>query len=166
MTRLSIAVVLIALLVPPPAVGQELISGRARAVDGGTLVIGKVTIALSGVAAPGLRHSCREWIGRHQRAYPCGLHAKAFLASMLAGHPASCVITPRRRGSALRGRCYANGTDLGEALVGAGWAIAAGRRSKQYLSVQETARAAQRGMWAGTFDLGSDGRPRLPRRPR
>ena len=149
-----LALALLAAAQPAAAQLQEkTISGRAKVVDGGTIVIGTRWVRLDGIRAPGLKRTCHELRGRTQTPYPCGRHAHAFLSSLVARRAVFCVPTGKHRRGAVPGRCYVDGTDIARALVGAGWATVIGQRSRRYLSVQESARAAQRGMWAGSFNL-------------
>jgi Staphylococcal nuclease homologue len=56
--------------------------------------------------------------------------------------------------------CYADRIDIGGALVERGLAIAFRRYSDKYLANEERARAARRGLWAGTFEMPWDYRKR------
>jgi len=134
------------------------ISGSGRALEGGRIAIGNDTVALAGVAVPTATTPCREWGGGNgtsQDSYNCGQHARAFLESMIAGRPIACVTTPAapQAGRPRPARCYADGRDVAEAMVAAGWAVTTERASNRYVSAQETARLARRGMWAGPFEM-------------
>ena len=48
-------------------------------------------------------------------------------------------------------RCAVGGVDLGGWLVENGWALAYRRYGADYVTQEETARAARRGLWAGSF---------------
>ena len=48
-------------------------------------------------------------------------------------------------------RCYAGKTDVAEALVKAGLALAYRQYSKLYINEENTARIARVGMWDGSF---------------
>ena len=48
-------------------------------------------------------------------------------------------------------RCYYRGIDIGAAMVRAGWALAYRRYAKDYIADEQEAKAAKRGLWAGTF---------------
>jgi endonuclease YncB( thermonuclease family) len=47
--------------------------------------------------------------------------------------------------------CYTRGLDLGAELVFAGLAVAFRRYSDSYIALEDHARQARRGMWAGSF---------------
>lgn len=126
------------------------VSGRARALDGGTLEIDGRAIALYGVQAPPASEVCREWVPQGQREYRCGALARAFLQSIVAADPAYCVFEVAQRGAPESATCFVAGRDLGLALVQAGWAVAAQARSGRYVDAEQAARLARSGLWAGS----------------
>lgn len=130
--------------------GQAIIAGDARALSGDTIDIGGHRLVLFDVVAPRADLLCREWRGARQADYPCGAYALAFMASLVAGHPARCV----PRGPAAESEtatCFVDGRDLAEALIDGGWGVSCGAESR-YALREEAARAARRGLWSGTFD--------------
>lgn len=140
-----------------PAAAAGLLIGRAEVEDGARLVVAGETVRLHGIRAPAAGQRCQEWIARRQRPYPCGEHARAFLTSLVADHTVACV--PAGEDTA---RCYAEGRDVAEAMVAAGWAVADPAASNLYLTAEQRARDAQRGMWAGPFELAPRGHPKPP----
>ena len=48
-------------------------------------------------------------------------------------------------------RCSVRGADIGQWLVSQGWAMAYTRYSKAYVTDEQQARTAKRGIWVGTF---------------
>ena len=147
------AAILAALVLATPALAAESLSGSATVADAGALRIGEKTLRITGIVAPGIAQSCSEWIERRPRSYPCGLHARAYLASLVAGKTVFCVTAEASEARGSLARCYVEGQDIGEAMIAAGWAVVAPPASNLYVSAQEAARRAQRGLWAGTFDL-------------
>ena len=151
----------VAALTAPAARAQDIFSGKATVVDGAHISVAGNSVQLAGVHAPAQDQTCVEMVQRHQTNYPCGLHAKAFLMSVVADRTVTCVATapPAGIGKESSVRCFANGIDLSEALTRAGWAVASDRTSNRYVTAQEDARSAQRGLWAGQFDLPNVGTP-------
>jgi endonuclease YncB( thermonuclease family) len=47
--------------------------------------------------------------------------------------------------------CFAGGLDLNPWLVQQGWAVAYRRYSRDYVAAEAEAKAAGRGLWAGSF---------------
>jgi endonuclease YncB( thermonuclease family) len=151
MNRLATAAVL--LLLASASAGAQVLSGVGAATDGMTLDLDGKRIRLYGVVAPDLAQHCHRRSSGGERSYPCGLDAKAFLASLLARRTVFCVPESERPGEGLTvAQCFAGGTDISEAVVRGGWALAADRMANVYVSAEADARLAQRGMWVGRFD--------------
>lgn len=118
-----------------------------RAADGDTLVIGGERLRLAAIDAPELGQACGDAAGR---AWACGRWAREYLAGLLAG-PASCHGTVRDRYGRRVVHCSVAGQDLGAAMVAAGAARAYLRYGQDYAGAERMARAAKRGIWAGSF---------------
>jgi endonuclease YncB( thermonuclease family) len=131
----------------------QVISGSGNAIDGMTLDLDGKRIRLYGIVAPELPLQCTRRASGGERSYPCGLDAKAFLASLLARRTVFCVPeSDRPENPAIVAQCFADGADVSETVVRAGWAFAADRLANVYVSAEADARLAQRGMWVGRFD--------------
>ena len=144
---------------PSPQTG-EAISGRARVVDGDSLVIGNQRIRLFGIDTPEGRQECRDAAGR---AYGCGNEARRALESLIGSRPVACAPTGQSydRKVAL---CRVSGNDLGEGLVRAGHALELRNHSRgRYSAAEREARDARRGLWAGSFERPSEWRRAHPR---
>lgn len=137
----------------------EHLEGHAEAVDGDTLDISGTHIRLAGIDAPELRQTCE----REGRPWRCGEAARAALAEALAGGPVSCRAEKRDKYKRPLGFCTVGGTDIAALMVGNGLAIA--YLGKAYQSEEAEARAAGRGLWAGTFQRPADYRAEHPRAP-
>ena len=115
-------------------------------LDGGTLLIGTVSIKLDGIDVLELGQKC---IGAGNIEWDCGLRAKRVLAEKIGDGLVSCrqlQIDAYGRPSAT---CAAsNGEDLAAAMVRLGYALACGQR---YLEAEKAARVAGTGMWSGSF---------------
>lgn len=137
--------ILILLMLALPA-SAEGVSGRARVVDGDTLVVAGVHLRLSGIDAPESKQICRDLAGR---GWPCGARATAALETLTRGAEVRCTGDERDRYDRLLARCTAGGRDLGATLVAEGMAFAYRKYSLAYVAEEEQARAARRGIWAG-----------------
>lgn len=125
----------------PPA-GDQMLVGRARAVDGDTLALGAIRIRLAGIDAPELNQTC----GEATDPWPCGADAADRLAA-LVGRDVSCQPQDRDRWGRVVAVCRTGDVDLGAEMVRDGLALATGR----YGTIAADARAAGRGIWAGPF---------------
>jgi endonuclease YncB( thermonuclease family) len=137
---------------PPPGAPSPpgaTISGRARVIDGDSLEVAGERIRLFGIDAPEARQYCRDARGQD---YPCGRAATRALAG-LTGARVSCTLVTHDRYERDVATCTANGRDLGDAMVRAGHAVDYARHSGgRYAEAEREARAARRGIWAGTFE--------------
>jgi endonuclease YncB( thermonuclease family) len=137
---------------PPPRAPAEAgapIIGRAKVIDGDSLEVAGTRIRLFGIDAPEAYQQCRDAGGR---AYACGRAATRALAALIGG-PVSCTLMTHDRYERAVALCTAAGRDLGDAMVRAGHALDYGRHSGgRYAEAEREARAAKRGVWAGTFE--------------
>jgi endonuclease YncB( thermonuclease family) len=147
------------LTVALPAIAQEVLSGPAVATDGQTIAFERVHVRLYGVAAPDAEQLC---VDAHQAVYDCGSVATGELRRLTAGRKVTC----RRRGldrqNEIVALCFVGDLDLGREMVRRGWAVVDGDRSHSYDAAQREAKAARRGMWAGSFELPSRWREEHP----
>lgn len=129
------------------------IAGRARVVDGDTFSVGAERIRLWGVDAPEGRQVCQDARGQ---GYRCGDTAREQLARLIGGQTLRCEVRDRDPYGRAVSRCLSGATDLGEAMVRAGWAVDYVQFSRgAYASAEVEARRARRGLWAGRFETPS-----------
>lgn len=128
--------------------GQDDLTGAARVVDGDSIEIGAAKIRLYGIDAPELDQSCKD---RRGATYACGRLAKRHLETTAKGTITCEPIETDRYGRDVS-ICFAGDTDLGAAMVSAGWARAYLSYSLRYASAEKAAKDARRGLWDGDFD--------------
>ena len=133
--------------------GQE-ISGPVRVGDGDSLDIGGTRIRLHGIDAVELAQHCKDTAGSD---YPCGEDAKRALEDLVRGKTVRC---DERHGVDQYGRiaavCTADGLNLNAAMVDSGFAVAYRQHSLAYVPNEERAKAAKKGLWAGSFESPAD----------
>lgn len=159
---LTLPTLLFVLLAVHPAAASDIVTGRATALDGMTIVLstpGQVDtqVRLWGVEAPALGDSNGD-----------GWFARAVLDDILArgGHMATCNIVDRLGSGRVRAVCTLNapggtpGRDVGLAMIEAGWALfirdfrqeaeirLRTGSAQQYEQAEQAARRARRGRWA------------------
>lgn len=134
----------------------DAIQGRARVVDGDSLVVGSVDIRIYGIDAPELYQTCQ----REGREWNCGTDASRALRTTIAGRDVSCRARDRDRYGRTVAVCHVGGLDLGAAMIKGGFAVAYG----SYEADEREARDARRGIWSSTFDMPSAWRAKHPRR--
>lgn len=123
----------------------ETIFGRARVVDGDTLSIGADRVRLFGIDAPEHDQTC----DRGGQVWACGQAATEALAEVVGRARLSCEVQDRDRYGRAVAICAAGGTDLAEALVERGAAMAYRRYSLRYVAAETRARAGRVGIWGG-----------------
>jgi endonuclease YncB( thermonuclease family) len=133
--------------------GRE-IAGAVRVGDGDSLDIGGTRIRLHGIDAVDLAQHCKDSTGAD---YACGEDAKRVLEDLIRGKSVRC---DERHGVDQYGRiaavCTADGVNLNAAMVEAGFAIAYRQHSLAYVPNEDRAKAARKGLWAGSFETPAD----------
>lgn len=134
--------------IPTPAMAAEQVAvGRVSVVDGDTIELHGERIRLAAIDAPEARQSCE----RDGAAWPCGRRAAFALADFVGSRTVTCRWHERDRYRRPVATCEVAGTDLGGWLVEQGWALAFRRYGLAYVTEEDRARAARRGLWAGSF---------------
>ncbi len=149
MTRLlMIGLSLAAFSAPASAEPVKTVSGRARVLNGDTLVIAGKVIGLYGAAAPGQKQTCLNAKGH---SYNCG----ATSAQALSHHLRDAVVTCQIRETDAFGRalsvCHKDKDDLGAWMIGEGHAVA-DRERPAYVEKELPAWGRRKGLWAGSFE--------------
>ncbi|WP_222934249.1 thermonuclease family protein [Caulobacter sp. 17J80-11] len=151
MSRIAWAAVAAVLLASPalavPLPSEPLI-GRASVIDGDTLEIAGKRVRLHGVDTPESAQTCLNADGA---AWRCGQRAALALSDRLGQRTVTCRPRDVDRYGRIVAACSVGGRDVGRWLVSQGWAVAYRQYSKDYVSAEDAARVARRGIWAGTF---------------
>ncbi len=124
------------------------LTGHAEVIDGDSITVGGTRVRLYGIDAPELDQSCND---RSGATYACGRLAKRHLEKVAKGSVTCESVEMDQYGRDVS-ICYAGATDLGAAMVSAGWARAYLSYSLRYASAEQAARDARRGLWDGDFD--------------
>ena len=111
------------------------VTGRARVVDGDTVVVGRLRVRLHGIDAPEM----------DQRG---GTAARTHLSALIAGRPVTVFPIDVDIHGRTVARIETAGIDLCRAMVADGFAIAYRHFSTAYVADERTARAGRRGLWA------------------
>ena len=136
--------VLVTLALASMAFGSEPL---VRVVDGDTLELGGQRVRLYGIDAPERSQIC----DRNAQGWKCGQWSARVLQDLVASGSVRCVTQDRDSYGRDVAICRAGSTDLGQAMVQAGAALAYARYSARYVTDEAQARSAGRGVWSGSM---------------
>ncbi len=123
--------------------------GNARAKDGDSLVLAGTEIRLHGIDAPELDQRCNSVTG----TYACGRKAREALRNLLRGQTITCQARNKDRYGRTVATCRNKYVDINREMVRQGWAAAYVRHSFSYVLAQNDAKASNRGIWQGRFEM-------------
>jgi len=127
-----------------------------RVVDGDSLRSGPLKIRVHGIDAPERKQRCKTAAGKD---WDCGVAATKAMQDIIRSSPElRCSLVDVDRYGRLIMRCLAGDTDIGKALVEQGLAMAYRRYSQDYVTAEQNAERAKRGIWQGPFDAPWDWR--------
>ena len=141
--------VFLALLAAAYSPADPDIAGVASVIDADTIEIHGERIRLFGIDAP---ESCQTCIDASSRTWRCGQRAALALQELIERRTVSCAERDIDRYGRIVGRCLVGGLDVNEWLVVQGFALAYRWYSHDYIAAEDQARAARRGVWAGSFE--------------
>lgn len=118
--------------------------GNAVVLDGDSLRLDGEEVRLFGIDAPEFRQTC---LGENSKSYDCGKRARQYLSGLLEGRIVVCSGFERDKYDRFLGTCREGDKDINEAMVLSGWAVSFGG----YISAENDARRARRGIWQGDF---------------
>ncbi len=136
------------LLLYSTAAQAETLTGRPYIIDSDTVRVSGKHIRLEGIDGPERNQRCRDRTGKD---YDCGLVSTVALKTKIGKNSITCKSTTRDRYGRFLGICYLDNLDLNGWLVKNGYALAYIRYSRRYVTLEQEARKAGRGLWAGKF---------------
>ena len=149
MTDRLAALVATLMLTSAPPQQTALISGIGIAIDGDSLRVGDTEVRLFAIDAPEANQTC----GRGAQQWACGAAASAHLMKLATGRQITCTSRGEDQYGRSLGQCVANGVDLNQAMVSAGYAVAYRRFGRDYVAAEEAAHARRLGLWQGEFQM-------------
>lgn len=150
MTRLLCIVALLTACTAADA--EPTLTGLARAKDGDSLTVGNREVRLHGIDAPEWDQTCTK----AGKPWACGQAAAAQLAKLVTGKQVRCVAVDTDEHQRTVARCTVGTTDVNQAMVASGYAVAYRHYSTDYVPAEDSAKLNKRGLWAGKFEMPSD----------
>ncbi|QWC57972.1 hypothetical protein F7D01_13680 [Erythrobacter sp. 3-20A1M] len=136
-------------IVSVPAFAQIIMSGPATAVDGDTLHMTGERIRLFGIDAPEADQTCQ----RGGAVWRCGEDASRMMAALVAGKPVECTQRDRDDYGRMVAVCRAGRTDVAQAMIDAGMAVALPHFTTDYVDAEAAAKARGVGLWGSAFEM-------------
>lgn len=129
------------------------IIGKAKIIDGDTIVINNIKIRFTGTDAPesyffGKTQKCFNSKGKE---WNCGIESTKKLKKLIDNQIVRCTNEGKDRYGRTLGICFVGDIDLQAEMVRSGMAVAYLKYSKRYENQQNEAKANKAGMWAGKF---------------
>lgn len=119
------------------------VTGIASLIDGDTIEIHSERIRLHGIDAPEGDQVCLD---ANDQVWRCGQRAALPLQDLVGRRTVSCDERDVHRYGRTISQCFAGETDINEWLVEQGLALAYRRYSRDYLTAEDEARKAGRGI--------------------
>lgn len=131
-TAISLGISAIALVLSQPAAAQVI-------VDGDTIELKGATFRLHGIDAPELAQVCAD-------GWPAGRAARDYLVDLIGTKEVACTTRMGELDHEITAICRADGIDLGAAMVTGGYALAFVPYSARYITQEDAATSARRGV--------------------
>lgn len=134
MIRMAIplGMVAIALVLGQPVAAQVI-------VDGDTIELKGTTFRLHGIDAPEITQVCAD-------GWPAGRAAREYLVDLIGTKEVACTVRMGELDDEIAAICRADGIDLGAAMVTGGYALAFVPYSARYITQEDAAKSARRGV--------------------
>lgn len=129
----------------PPAV----IEGRAEALAGDTIRIGRQTVRLAAIEAPEREQVCIKSTSVRWR---CGDAARNALDKIVRGRRVVCTPTGDRTGDVVLADCRSGEKDIAAELVEQGYVFLTDDAPSAFSALEVQAQTAKIGLWAGEAD--------------
>ncbi|WP_273757695.1 thermonuclease family protein [Bartonella sp. AU55XJBT] len=132
------------------------IEGKPLIMDGDSIMISSIKIRLVGIDAPELRQFC----GKKDVRYPCGLEAKKYLERLVENQSVTCHWHKIDKYHRILATCQTKQVgNINATLVQNGWAVS----YYDYPKEEQEAKRKKRGIWASSFQRPKEWRKAHPR---
>ena len=123
------------------------ITGSAYVIDGDTINISDVRIRLNGIDTPEIDQICRT----NGLIWHCGVEATKMMRHLTKGKTVTCIGNTKDQYGRLIANCFVGELNLNATMVKSGMALSYRYYSVDYVTQEDFARQAKRGLWSGEF---------------
>ena len=127
---------------------NKFLIGKARVIDGDTIILKNKKIRLHGIDAPELNQICYDYVSTK---YNCGIESKKKLIFFIKKNNVKCFYSDKDFYGRLLGTCFVNKKNINSLMVINGYAIAYKKYSKKYVDQENFAKINKKGLWKGKF---------------
>ena len=130
-------------------------SGKAFALDGDSIKVGKKEVRLFGLDAPEYKQKCLD---QNNQEYGCGIISHDFLTKLINGKKVECVYAEKDKYDRFLGKCFIGEVSINEEIVKNGMAVIYNftESSDKMDNLEKQAKATKIGIWRGSFELPKD----------
>ena len=123
------------------------ISGKAKIIDGDSIMIKKYEIRLFDIDAPEYNQICLD---NNDKEYNCGSKATLYLKELTKNTKLQCRVSGRDYYDRYLATCFKNKININEKMISEGWAVIYNNPS-EYYHLMLKAKLEQKGLWQGKF---------------
>ncbi len=130
-------------------------SGKAFALDGDSIKVGRKEVRLFGLDAPEYKQQCLD---KNNLEYGCGLISRDFLVKLINGKKVECVYAEKDKYDRFLGKCFVGEVSINEEIVKNGMAVIYNftESSEKMDNLEKEAKNDKIGIWQGAFELPKD----------
>lgn len=123
------------------------ISGKAKIIDGDSLIINNIEIRIKNIDAVEMYQTCQD---KDDNEYACGIKATNFLKEFSKNKIVKCNLFNKDVYNRHLGNCHIDGKNIAAHMIKSGWALIYNLPSP-YANQQEFAKTNKLGIWQGNF---------------
>jgi endonuclease YncB( thermonuclease family) len=130
-------------------------SGKAFAIDGDSIKVGKKEVRLFGLDAPEYKQKCLD---KNNQEYSCGAISHEFLTKLATGKIVECVYAEKDKYERFLGKCFVGEVSINEEIIKNGMAVIYNftESSEKMDNLEKEAKNNKIGIWQGAFELPKD----------
>ena len=121
---------------------------KIKVIDGDSIELNGERIRLEGIDAPEYTQYCFDY---KKEKYDCGIKSKEYLEKIVMVEDFYCESMGKDKYNRTLSVCYANGQNVNEAMLAAGWAVVYRSQNPIYNMAQLRAKRQKNGIYRGKY---------------